>query len=704
MDFIFKNDYSFIFIIISVCLAGIISYFYYRRSRLEGFQKKNFSALRFLSLLFIFLLLSSPVISFLKGTSNEPVNVFLLDNSQSLLIDNRAEYFKNALDKKINVSPSGSKNVYYLFSNKIKEEVSVSEIDTITFEGINNFRTNLTNSLSSLREKLSTANLSAVTIVSDGMINEGGNSVSIAKSLGVPVNYILIGDTIQKNDLVVKNIFYNKSAFIESSVPVKFELNSYNYDRNVKINIYEEDKLIETKDISVNRNQTIYDLSFNVVSATERIAKYKIEAQGIDDEITLKNNFQEIFIKFVNNRFKILVLAGAPSADFAFISSELKKIKNFELTFLTQKSATEFYEGNFPGTGNFDSYIFVGFPTVITPQNIINTIHDDLIRNNASLIFFAGRNVDHKKLTVLEDNLPFKIISLSENEEETGIKPVSTINNEAFRETNILSSVNSFPNIFKTVSVFSANPSSETFLVMSKNSEPALIIENTARNKSAAFLAYGLFKWRLTKSKNNAGDVLNYILANTIVSITNKEEKKTFAIETTMPVYSKYENVKFEARITNFDPAGGEQIKVEFKGNGLNTGLELTRKENRYYEGEINVPSDGNYDYTARLYSENNLVESINGKFAIGENNFEFRTTRASNALLNVVANETGGSDFTNSGSGEISDSLKAFNNKSKSEITTRSNFEFNINPYALAILIFLLCLEWFLRKRYSLP
>ena len=535
-------------------------------------------------------------------------------------------------------------------------------------------------------------------------MNEGGNPLTAAKLLNVPVNYILIGDTLQHNDLVLKNLYFNKTAFIESSVPVNVEINSYNYDKDIKVNLYEEDKLIQSNGVRVSKDRNSYDLSFNVLSSTERPVKYKIEIEGLDDEITLKNNYREFFIKFINNKFKVLVLAGGPGADFAFISEEMKKVKNFETTFLTQKSGTEFYEGTLPDLKNFDCYILIGYPTSISNPNILSEIKNNLERNNSSLIFFAGRNTDYGKLSVLEGNLPFKTSSISQSEEETGIRAVSSLNNDVFKKTDLISSVNSFPNIFKTASLFSVNPSAETVLIMNKNSEPAFIMENTERNKSAAFLTYGIYKWRLNSKKNDGAEVLNYIITSSVFAITNKEEKKSFTIETTKPVYSKFENVKFTARITNFELQGGEQIKVKIAGDSFTGSIDLTKKENRFYEGEINVPFDGTYNYSAELISRDNTIGSIENRFAIGENNFEYRLTRSDNSILSNLANETFGSDFSGSDNNEIENTFKNINEKSKSEIRSRKNFELNINPYYLGIIIFLLCLEWFLRKRNNLP
>ncbi len=705
MSYTFKTDYGFVFLAAALIISALVSYLYYRNSVLPNSQKKIFTALRFLSTFFIILLFSSPVISFIQSIIKTPQNVFLIDNSQSLLLEKRDEKLKEILENTIKkTGSSGSDNLYFLFSGNLYKEINEDEFETIDYNGINNFSTDLTSTFNSLQNRLTDKNLSSVTVISDGIINEGGNPFIAAKSLNVPVNYILTGDTIQKNDLVLRNLFYNKTAFIESNVPVIIELNSFNYDREIKINVYENDNLIETKNLSVSRSQIEYNLTVSVSSDVEKIARYRIEIEGLDDEITLKNNFQDFFIKFINNKFKVLVLSGGPGADFAFLSEEIKKVKNFEATFLTQKSAGEFYEGALPDLGTFDSYILIGFPTTVTNQSILNEIKDKLEKNNSSLIFFASRNVDYQKLSVLEDKLPFKLSSYSENEEETGIKFVTAVDNDIFRNESLISQVNSFPNIFKTKSVFSIDPSAESFLLMSNGSEPAFVIQNTEKNRSAAFLAYGIYKWRLNGRSVNSDEVLNNLLTSSIVAITNKEEKKAFTVETTKPVYSKFENVKFESRITNFEPQGNEKIRIKITGTGFNAETELSKIDNKYFEGEINVPVDGEYEYTAGLYSNDNPVESIRNKFLIGENNFEYKLTRADNSMLSALSGDTKGKNFTSLNSSEIDNSLKLINENSEVKYESLQNTELNINPYYLFIVIFLLCLEWFLRKRNNLP
>jgi len=705
MNFSFSAEYGFVYAAIMLIVAGAVSYFYYKKTILKEPQKKFLTALRALSVFFIFILLLSPVMSFISNISPSPKNIFLIDNSESLLIENRNNLLKKIVTDEIKgIGAGNSEDLYFLFSGDLIKEISADELNGITYEGINNFETDLSSPVSTLQEKLSAANISTVNIVSDGMINEGGNPLKFARSMNVPFNYYLTGDTIQKNDVSIKNLYYNKTAFAESTVPVKVQIASYNYNTNVNVSLYEEDKLIDTKTVAVNERDNLYDVSFNVFSAEDKIVKYRIESEPLENEITLKNNFREFFIKFTDNKFKVLVISGGPSADNAFITEELKQVRNFETTVLTQKSGGEFYEGGFPDINIFDTFILIGYPTAVSDQSILNRISAEIENKNSSLIFFAGRNTDYSKLMSIEDKLSFKISSSSDNEELTGLSSVISTDNEIFTSLDQLRSVSSMPDIFKTSSIFSSNPSADVFLLTTKNSIPALIIENTKSKKSAAFLAYGFYKWRLNKNNKGSDDLFRNILSNIIIAITDKEAQKHFSIETTKSVYSKYEDVKFNASILNHKVNGNEKILVKISGNGIDKETDLIRLNDNQYSGKINIPEDGNYEYTAGLYDDNVLVENILGRFSVGENNFEFSETRADNSVLKILSLETGGQNLTGKSKSEIDDILKEMNGKSEYEFKTARNLELNVNPYYLALLIFLLCLEWFLRKRNNLP
>src|SRR5690606_33770105 len=180
------------------------------------------------------------------------------------------------------------------------------------------------------------------------------------------------------------------------------------------------------------------------------VKKYKTEIIPLEDEITEKNNYEEFFIKFVDNSFKVLVLSGGPSSDYAFIKEEISKIQNFETTFLTQKGVNSYYEGSVPDLNQFRVFILVGYPVSESSPELWAESGNVLNNTQASVFFFARGNTDYAKLDVLSERLSFRAFNYSDAESETGVKSVSLIDNEAFNRNEILSSAGNLPNVFKS--------------------------------------------------------------------------------------------------------------------------------------------------------------------------------------------------------------------------------------------------------------
>jgi len=199
MNFSFSAEYGFVYAAIMLIVAGAVSYFYYKKTILKEPQKKFLTALRALSVFFIFILLLSPVMSFISNISPSPKNIFLIDNSESLLIENRNNLLKKIVTDEIKGTGAGnSEDLYFHFSGDLIKEISADELNGITYEGINNFETDLSSPVSTLQEKLSAANISTVNIVSDGMINEGGNPLKFARSMNQSKIFTIIRQLLRK--------------------------------------------------------------------------------------------------------------------------------------------------------------------------------------------------------------------------------------------------------------------------------------------------------------------------------------------------------------------------------------------------------------------------------------------------------------------------------------------------------------------------
>jgi hypothetical protein len=690
---IYLRSGNIIFLILIALVSGAAAYFYYRKTTLETPKKYIFPAIRFLSLFFILLLFLTPVLSFITADSNEQKNIFLIDASRSLEIEDR-----KAIEVDIAKDKLSSNNNFYIFSDGLLQGVKYSDIDSVSKvnSGINS--TNLFKTLTSLSN---IQGINSVNILSDGNLNEGGNPTDLAKSFNVPFSYILIGDTAQKKDILIKNIYVNSTAYIDSKVSVKIELNSYKINEGIKLNLYEEETLIESKTVEVNDKINLYEADFTVSSGTEGIKKYRVEAAEVKDEITFKNNADYFFVNYLNNKFKIIVYSGGPSSDFSFLKEQFSSINNFQVTYQTQKSSNEFYEGTVNNYKDFDAIVFSGFPVQQTNAGLLNELKSSIDKYKTPLVFIESRNTDYSKLAVFNENLPMSIGNSSNSEIETQLRLVTNTTSEYLKNAD-LNSINSAPPVFTNSGTYSAKPGAESILINTKNSQPSIIIFNTNDKSSAAFLLHGFYKLRLNK-QNDFSPVFNKLLSTVIISISSKDKKKVMDFELSKNIAGVNDEVSLKARLKNFEEITVPVIKVKIISNDFSKELEMNKISADYFEAKFTPAARGDYKISADLSSNGSIIETVNARLLVDENNFEFKKTNSDKTILAEISSSTGGRNLTSYSNGQIESYLDSLNSSQIQKENSRKDFSLKFNPYFLSIVIFALCLEWFLRKRNNL-
>jgi hypothetical protein len=701
VDFSIRTEYGILYAIAAVFVAAIVAYFYYKGSSAEGKLRWVLASLRFLSILFILLLFMSPVLSYLGRSEKKPLNIILVDNSKSTHESGVEELSKLALNAGDNAD---NESRVFLFSDGITSEVKDASLANLNADTSANNKTNLSKAFQDLKEILPGENISSVTVISDGIFNEGRSPVQTALALGAPVNFLLAGDTAGGRDLSISNVLYNKTAYIESSVPVRVELRSRGLTGTAKVRLYEDGRLADTREITLEPGKVAYSIDFAVSSPEQKTALYKLQADSLDGEVTFKNNFKEFFIKYIDNRFRVLVLAGGPSSDLAFAKERISRIRNFDPVFRTQKSPGEYYEGPLSSVTEYDAVILFGYPNSSSDDAVLSSLRAAAERTNLPLIFFASRNTDLEKLRTIEDRLPFTASSFSQSEEETSLSTVTTTATDFFKDGSMLAKINSLPAIFRTGTVFTAKPDAQTLVISGRSTMPALVISGSKDRRSAAFLAYGFYKWRIGENVTTANDVLDYLLTNIVSSVVRKDAGKKFSIETSSPVYSKNEDVSFKASITGHEVIGGEQIKVRITGPQYEKEFSMNRISANDFVLSEKMQAEGVYDYEATMISEGRQLETVTGKFLVGVNNFEYLETKPNANVLNDIANTTGGKRLDGMNNSEMRKAIEETTEAGNKELLVSRSFDLNINPYFLGLIIILLSAEWFLRKRNNLP
>ena len=640
MQFTFNNSLPFIYIVLFFIVSIAISFFYYKNARKDS-PKILLITLRTLFIFFLLLLFLSPLISYLKKEDPKVTPVILTDNSKSLLIEDRYKMV----------------NGYSNISNDIR---------TFNFDGekpdtlLENYNKNLT-SLTPAFDRLIKDRPSApgsVTIISDGMLNSGNDLLISAEKTGCPVNYVLTGDTIQKKDILITEIYNNKTSYVDSKTHVRVSIHSYGYSGNAEVTLYNENNVIEKKSIPIDVSKENYEVEFFLISSKKGFAKYRAGISAIAGEITEKNNSKDFIIEFLENKFNVLFISGGPSSDLVFIKDEVKRISNINADYYTQKNSNEFYEGSNINFDKKDIIVLIGYPTAISNSTLINTINDHLKNGKTSLVFIESRNVDYEKLKALQSFTPFNVVSPSNSEEETGLNGITGSSSENKID---VSGISGFNNVFRNRTLVNVRTNSSSYIV-TKSGFPALVINNASDAGSAAFLFHGLYKWKLNPASSYRQNFFGELFLNTIKNISKKNNSKDLEILIDQNRLLNNELV-LKAKINGNVLINDPKLKAYISLN--NSAPEIVQM-NKLNGSMFEYSEKINYGINdIRIYAE---VQGLESKYsdslrALIDTDLEFRETAATRSKLKELALNTGGFDLTGKDMKEV---IKIINDQSK--------------------------------------
>lgn len=642
-------------------------------------------------MLFLFL---NPVLTYISESEYKPVNIFLIDVSASMEISGKDSVFKNQILPSL-PSPS-DENKYFLFSMDLQQEYN-GDIQGIFNEKEVNMKSDLSKTLGSLKKLYSPEDISSVTVISDGIFNSGDNALISAELLGTKINYIHVGDTVNFKDRAISGINYNKISYTKSFPVVTVNIFSKGIPGKIDVKLFEENTLIETKEAVTVPNVNYYSVSFYLPNSTEGVYKYTVEIPSVPGELTIKNNKELFYIKRIDITPEVLVLGGGPDADYAFFTEEVKKLKNINVKFLTQKSAESYYEGDLSDLSKFNCLIFFGYPGKLTAESDISLLKSKL-EKNTPVIFFNSVTADIEKLKNFEGFLPFKIETGALSYTQSVIRFLSN-KEERF---SFLSGIENFPPLLVESGSLSFKPDTEILLV-SSGGVPVYGIRNS-NIKSSGFTAYGLHKWKLNKGNYDYEKAFSGIITETINLLLEPKQNRPLNIETSKFIYNKLEPVKFFADVREDLINADKKVTVNGFGNGENFSTVLSGNTPGKFSGLYEIKKEGEYSYEADYEAIENEILRDKGRFTIGEDNYEYRNLLPDNKLLNDLTLLNGGKNLTGLSSKEISDYLKAESKPEFKKFRYDDFFVFGNNLYYLLFLIFIISLEWFIRKKCNLP
>ena len=701
----FDDNYLLFFFLLIIAVYIIYISFKFTVPPLSSKKKMILIVLRILTLISLLFAALNPKIIISKSFLSSPKILFFIDNSKSIKLKN-FDYNKDIIESLFNIANNSnykSNFEFYVFSDSVKK--FNSDYVDLQFDGVFTNMHNIFSFAHNYHDEIG-----AILIASDGIVNQGLDPIISAKKFEKPILTLQLGDPVEKPDVLFQKIVkpdnFNVNDTIQFFLTIK---NTKLAGKTASINFFVDNKIIEKQDIILS-SSNLDLITFKYSFTTRGEKKISFSIVPLKEEENHSNNVQTFFVKVEDKKKKIILLSSSLSADYKFIKQALKKNKNFNIIDIAQISANEFLyqDKNLKFIDSANVFFMINFPTKNTPQNIVLKVFDKILNQKIPFFILLSELNDFNKLKTIDKALPFDISSSKYFANSQLAQPYIVKDFDPFLIGSFATKNdwNSLPPVYATILDLKLKNSAEIHSYLKIKEQvieyPLIISSTNLDSKQFAINAVEIWRWKLFYGS----EINNELFDNFILSIAEwlltTEDDMLFAIDLNKKILNLGEMLQITAKAKDEfgKPAQNAQINISIKNNNYTDEFQLKELTAGIYEGFYYPRQIGDYLFEAKYSLNNKTLSGYKTKFYIDEAEIEKNNLVADTVLMKKLSNKNGIYSQTKEDLYKAISFIENIVKNKRIEKRTKSEFVYWNSFYILFLPIFLLTIEWFLRKK----
>ncbi len=643
---------------------------------------------RFLLVSLLSFLLLGPMIRSLSRDIEKPIVIVALDESKSMVNSKDSIRIKGEIQNDMNNLQdklSADYDVrFFSFGDKVEASPKYNFSEAST---------NFSRLFKNLDVQFDNRNVGAIILATDGLYNDGSSPLNGPGRLKVPIYSIAIGDTTIRKDIFISAVNHNREAFLGNSFPLEIIVDAKEAAGSKTTLTVEEDSTViftRSLDITGKNYHTIVNLFPEAKS--KGIHHYKIKLSGVEGELTEVNNSRDIFIEVIAEKQKVLLLYAAPHPDISAIRQSLESSPNYEIT-------VESAVGFTGGISEYNLIILHNIPgNVFDGQQLIEKINTAGI--SCWYILGASTAIDAFNAT----GSGVKVTQSNQQLNDVQARLADNFSLFVVSE-ELKSAIGTWPPLKVPFGVY--QPQSNIYTLLEQkigtvnSGQPLLFFSDVNGQKRAVLAGEGIWRWKLNDfNENESHDLSRELIIKIVQYLAVKENRSPFRVFSKSN-YKENEPLLFDARLYNQSDQLTSVPEVNFRiinKAGKEFPFTMSRSENTYTLNAGVFPI-GNYKFKAEVKLDDRIL-SQQGEFSVSALQIETAITIADHQLLNAIAAETGAAVFYPGKTDDLVAAIKKNENlKSISFMHKRLEELLNL-PIIFVLIVVLLALEWFIRKR----
>jgi len=643
------------------------------------------TSLRCTTLIILLSLLLSPLAKCKNTKEMKPRIHCIIDNSKSVL-NNSSDILR--LKSVVSRLESSCKKAGLDFTTS-----GLLPGDSISDRMYN--RTNLNVALQTSLDDLQTENPKSVILISDGNFNDGNSPLFVHNSNLVPISVILTGDTTVYPDLSIEEIDYNPIFLSDETSEISVSIGIQNSKgRIVTLTLSDLDRKIklQTKQIDLNSNTLSSNATLTIDNLSKGRHRLKLEISSLSGERYLANNSREIIVNVVDGKKTIYIAHSFPHPDISALKSILSSNKSFKIEHGTPSQ----YKNN------ADLLILYQLPNAIDNGKFII---DKAKANGTSVLYLLGLQSNYNVLNSMNLGFKFSVMNSMTQDFRLDLNPVFS---KFILKESTLAAIQQFSPLQNALGQVVCDQEHAALGYASigglKTSQPLICFGQSGAQRFGIIAGENIWKWRIGDYRAQANlDAITDLLTNIVNYLSIVKDKRQLVVQTSSYIFDEADQVKIVANTFNdvYQSALAEKIECKLLSQGSQWKSIPLVSQNGSYIATPNSLAAGAYQYRVSALISGKLHET-SGDFIVQKSDLESNLLPSNYTGMNALATKFGGNLFLESELSKLTQRIEASTYDSKLIEETKTISPLDMLPFLISIL-FLVCLEWLLRKYFGI-
>jgi uncharacterized membrane protein len=584
--------------------------------------------------------------------------------------------------------------------------------------------------------------LSGILLFTDGADNAelatglSPRTKSALEELGVPISTFALGRSGLK-DLAIETVKVDEFAFVRNSITAEVEVHGRGFKgQQTQVVLRREGQTVASRSVKFEKDDDVQTVSFTFTPDQTGRFVYTVAVPVFPDEAVSENNTRSFALKVIRDRVRVLLVAGRPTWDERFLRGLLRQDPNVELIsfYILRNQADNTGATNderelslipFPmqeifkdKLDTFDVVIFQNFG-YSEPGLSISQYENGLanyVKNGGALLLIGGdRSFSEApgRFGALADALPVEAAQPADVQPfkaritPEGLRhPVTALGGGTQSSESAWTSLPPIPGanmcrVKPGASVLLEHP----FASVDGRSAPLLALWDYGRGRSMAVMTDGSWYWAFAAHAQGAPSHLyERFWSNALRWLVRDPDLTTLQVVADPPSVEpgKPVAVVVTARMPDYQPAVDAHVKVDLVSaddGHLVASKDGTTSADGVVRIEFAPPAPGPYRLIGRASKGEKSLGEGQDAVAVRAVGTELADAHVGTELLKDIAKATGGKAFTQS-------------NPSLSEVPLLEPPLVEVGRakdqpvwdrwYWLAGMVFIIGLEWLLRRRFG--